>query len=83
MFVSILPAIFYYIDYVLKLTGFLTMLPLILVFLMIFGFIFVFNLIIRKIGVKKTFIIALFWTGMSFLLLFFMISFLQFFQILQ
>jgi GPH family glycoside/pentoside/hexuronide:cation symporter len=64
-------AIFYYIEYVLQLTGFFTMLPLILVFLMIFVFIFVFNFIIRKIGVKKTFIIALFWTGISFLLLFF------------
>lgn len=63
-------AIYYYIPFVLKLTGFLTFLPLALVFLMIFIFIFVFNFIIRKIGVKITFIIALFWTGLSFLLTF-------------
>ncbi len=64
-------AIFYYIDYVLKLTGIFTTIPLIIVFLMIFVFIGVFNIIIRKIGVKKTFILALFWTGLSFLLIFF------------
>jgi len=64
-------AIFYYIDYILQLTGFLTMLPLIFVFLMLFVSIFGFNLIIRKMGVKKTFILALFWTGFSFFLLFF------------
>jgi GPH family glycoside/pentoside/hexuronide:cation symporter len=64
-------AIYYYIPFVLKLTGFLTFLPLALVFLMIFIFIFVFNFIIRKIGVKFTFIIALLWTSFSFLLTFF------------
>lgn len=64
-------AIFYYVDYVLQLTGFLTTIPLMLVFLMIFVFIVIFNKIIGKYGVKKTFILALLWTGLSFLLIFF------------
>ncbi len=64
-------AIFYYVNYVLILTGFLTTLPLLLVFLMIFAFFVIFNKLMRKVGVKKTFIFAVFWTGMSFLLIFF------------
>jgi glycoside/pentoside/hexuronide:cation symporter, GPH family len=64
-------AIFYYVDYVLALTGFLNTLPLILVFVMIFGFIFLFNKFIGKYGVKKTFISSLLMTGLSFLLIFF------------
>ncbi len=64
-------AIFYYVNYVLMLTGFLNTLPLLLVFLMIFAFLVVYNKLIGKIGVKKTFIAALLWTGLSFLLVFF------------
>ncbi|MFX1447670.1 MAG: MFS transporter [Promethearchaeota archaeon] len=64
-------AIFYYINYILILTGFLTSLPLLLVFLMIFVFVVVFNKLIRKLGVKKTFILAVFLSGSSFLLTFF------------
>jgi len=64
-------AIFYYVNYVLILTGFLTILPLLLVFVMIFAFFVVFNKLIGKFGVKKTFIFAVFWAGMSFLLIFF------------
>ena len=64
-------AIFYYVDYVLRLTGFLNTLPLLLVFVMIFAFLIVFNKLIGRWGVKKTFIFALLWTGLSFLLVFF------------
>ena len=64
-------AIFYYVNYVLLLTGFMATLPLLLVFMMIFVFILVFNKLIGKFGVKKTFILAVFWAGMSFLLIFF------------
>jgi GPH family glycoside/pentoside/hexuronide:cation symporter len=64
-------AIFYYVSYVLMLTGFLNSLPLILVFLMIFAFLVVYNKLIGRWGVKKTFIFALLWTGLSFLLVFF------------
>ncbi|MFX1235002.1 MAG: MFS transporter, partial [Promethearchaeota archaeon] len=44
-------AIFYYVDYVLILTGFITTIPLIIVFLMIFAFLAVFNKLISKYGV--------------------------------
>jgi len=64
-------AIFYYVEYVLILTGFLTTFPLLLVFIMIFAFLVVYNKLIAKYGVKKTFIFALLWTGLSFLLTFF------------
>ena len=64
-------AIFYYINYVLILTGFLSTLPLLLVFVMIFAFFMVFNKLVAKYGVKKTYALALFWSGISFLLTFF------------
>ncbi len=64
-------AIFYYVNYVLILTGFLTTLPLLLVFVMIFAFFAVFNKLVAKFGVKKTYVFALFWSGISFLLTFF------------
>ena len=64
-------AIFYYVDYVLRLTGFLSILPLLLVFLMIFAFLIIYKKLIERWGVKKTFIFALLWTGLSFLLVFF------------
>jgi len=65
-------AIFYYVDYVLILTGFLTTLPLLLVFAMIFSFFIVYNKLVGKFGVKKTFILALLLSGLSFLLTFFL-----------
>ncbi|MBY9016712.1 MAG: MFS transporter [Candidatus Lokiarchaeota archaeon] len=64
-------AIFYYVNYVLLLTGFLATLPLLLVFVMIFAFFMVFNKLIAKYGAKKTYALALFWSGISFLLTFF------------
>ncbi|MFX0023340.1 MAG: MFS transporter, partial [Candidatus Hermodarchaeota archaeon] len=64
-------AIFYYVEYVLLLSGLLTMIPLIIVFIMIFAFLMIFNRLIAKFGVKKTFILTLLWTGLSFLLIFF------------
>ncbi|MFX0043236.1 MAG: MFS transporter [Candidatus Hodarchaeota archaeon] len=64
-------AIYYYADYMLRLPGFLNSVPLILVFLMIFAFLIVFNRLIGKIGVKKTFIFSILLTGLGFLLTFF------------
>ena len=63
-------AIFYYVTYVLILTGFMTTLPLLLVFVMIFVFFAVYNKLVGKYGVKKTYILALLWSGVSFLLTF-------------
>lgn len=64
-------AIFYYVNFILILTGLLNSVPLIIVFLMIFAFVFVFNKLVNKFGVKKTFIFSLLLTGLSFLLIFF------------
>ncbi|MFW9902599.1 MAG: MFS transporter, partial [Candidatus Thorarchaeota archaeon] len=64
-------AIYYYADYMLRLPGFLNSVPLILVFLMIFAFLIVHNKLIRKYGVKKTFIFAIMLGGIGFLLVFF------------
>jgi len=64
-------AIFYYVEYVLVLAGFLTTLPLLLVFAMIFAFFAVYNKLVGKYGVKKSYIFALFLSGLSFLLTFF------------
>jgi len=64
-------AIFYYVTYVLILTGFLTTLPLLVVFVMIFAFFMVFNKLVEKLGVKKTYVLALICSGLSFLLTYF------------
>ena len=63
--------IFFYVLYVLKLTGFLTTLPLLMVFIMIFAFFIVFNKLVGKYGTKKSYVFALLWSGLSFLLTFF------------
>jgi GPH family glycoside/pentoside/hexuronide:cation symporter len=55
-------AIFYYVQYVLMLTGILATIPLMLVFIMIFTFLVIFNRLVGKYGVKKTFILTLLWT---------------------
>lgn len=64
-------AIFYYVQYVLLLTGILTTIPLMIVFIMIFAFLMIFNRLVGKYGVKKTFILTLLWTGISFFLVIF------------
>lgn len=65
-------AIFYYGNYILRLPGFLNSVPLMLVFILIFAFFAVFNRLVGKYGVKKTFISAIMITGVGFLLTFFM-----------
>jgi len=64
-------AIYYYADYMLRLPGFLNSVPLILVFLMVFAFLTVFNKLVGKYGVKRTFIFSILLTGLGFLLTFF------------
>ncbi|MHA2184552.1 MAG: MFS transporter [Promethearchaeota archaeon] len=65
-------AIFYYGNYILRLPGFLNSIPLMIVFLMIFVFIIVFNKLVGWYGVKKTFISTIFISGVGFFLTFFM-----------
>ena len=64
-------AIFYYVDYVLKLSGFMTIVPLLLIFLMVFVFAYIYGTkIIPKYGLKKVNIFGLIFSGLSFILLF-------------
>lgn len=64
-------AIFYYVQYVLKLSGFMTMAPLLLIFLTIFVFTYIYGTkIIPKYGLKKVNIFGLVFSGLSFILLF-------------
>jgi GPH family glycoside/pentoside/hexuronide:cation symporter len=65
-------AIFYYIDYILVVSGLIASIPLLLVFLVIFAFLIVFNKLIVRYGVKKIFIFSILWTGLSFIILFFL-----------
>jgi len=64
-------SIFYYVDYVLHLTGFLTVIPLLLVFLTIFIFTYVFSKVVAKKGPKKVSIFGLLFSGVSLIILFF------------
>ncbi|TFG16010.1 MAG: MFS transporter [Promethearchaeota archaeon] len=66
----LLTAIFYYVDFVLKLSGFLSIIPILLVILMIFAFVYVFSKLIQKYGVKKVYILGLILTGLGFISLF-------------
>ncbi|TFG28699.1 MAG: MFS transporter [Promethearchaeota archaeon] len=62
--------IFYYIDFVLGLSGFLTIIPLLLVFLMVFVFTPIFSKLAGKYGLKKVYIFGLLFTGSISVLLF-------------
>ncbi|MFO8017559.1 MAG: MFS transporter [Promethearchaeia archaeon] len=64
-------SVFYYIDYVLKLGGITSIIPIILFFSMVFAFIPVYNKMVKRIGLLKAYIIALTSTGFSFILFFF------------
>jgi GPH family glycoside/pentoside/hexuronide:cation symporter len=64
-------SVFYYIDYVLVLGGIMALIPIILFFAMVFAFIPVYNKLIEKIGLLKSYILALALTGISFILFFF------------
>jgi GPH family glycoside/pentoside/hexuronide:cation symporter len=63
-------AVFYYIDYVLELGGFLAMLPLLLFFVMVFAFTFSFSKLVYKFGLKKVNIFSLVLSSLGFILLF-------------
>ncbi|MHA1292597.1 MAG: MFS transporter [Promethearchaeota archaeon] len=64
-------AIFYYVSYILILEGFSTALPLILVFGMVMLMTVIFSKLVEKYGLKKIYILGLMWTGLSFILFFF------------
>ncbi len=64
-------AIFYYVDYVLQLSGFLTVLPLLLIFVTIFIFTYIFSKLVAKKGPKKISIFGLVFSALSLILLYF------------
>jgi GPH family glycoside/pentoside/hexuronide:cation symporter len=63
-------AVLYYGNYILRL-GFLNSVPTMMVFLMIFAFLPVYNKSVGKYGVKKTYIYAILIAGLGFLLIVF------------
>ncbi|MHA1845131.1 MAG: MFS transporter, partial [Promethearchaeota archaeon] len=64
-------AIFYYVEYVLRLSGFLTVLPLLLIFITIFIFTYIFSKLVAKKGPKKISIFGLVFSAVSLILLYF------------
>ncbi len=63
-------AVYYYVDYVLELDGAMAILPLLLVFIMMFAFTPVFSKLIAKYGLKKIVITGCITCGLSFILIF-------------
>jgi GPH family glycoside/pentoside/hexuronide:cation symporter len=65
-------AIYYYVAYVLALSGFMATVPLLLIFSMIFGFIYIHSRLIKKYGLKKVYIFGLALICASFIFCFFL-----------
>jgi GPH family glycoside/pentoside/hexuronide:cation symporter len=64
-------AVFYYIDYILNLGGFIALLPILLFFAMVLGFTFSYSKLAGKHGLKKIYIFSLILSGLGFILGFF------------
>jgi GPH family glycoside/pentoside/hexuronide:cation symporter len=64
-------SVFYYIGFVLRAEGILSMLPLLIFFVVIFAFTVVYNKILGKYDLKKVFFLILLMTGLSFIVFFF------------
>lgn len=64
-------AVFYYVDFVLNLSGVMAIVPIIIVILTIFIFAYFASKLIEKYGLKKVFIFGQILTGIGFLLTFF------------
>ncbi|TXT63463.1 MAG: putative symporter YjmB [Promethearchaeota archaeon] len=63
--------VFYYLDFVLELQGFMSLLPLIIFFLMIFITTPIYSKLIDRYPLKKVFLFILIFTGITFLVHFF------------
>jgi glycoside/pentoside/hexuronide:cation symporter, GPH family len=63
--------VLYWVNFVLGLSGFMAMLPLLIFFVVIFVFFPVYNKLIIKFGLKKIFFSVLLFTGISFIISFF------------
>lgn len=62
----LMTGVFYYIDYVLQVGGVLSMLPIAIFFLVIFGFTVFYNKLIRKYELKDVYVWMLYLTCLSF-----------------
>ncbi|MCG3257236.1 MAG: MFS transporter [Candidatus Heimdallarchaeota archaeon] len=62
-------AIYYFVPYVLGFSGLMASLPLVLVFVMVFGFSVLANHYVKKYGLKKVYIVGLISSSVVFLLL--------------
>ena len=63
--------VLYYVDYVLELSGLMSMLPLLVFFIVVFIFFPIYSKYISKFGLKKTFMFILIFTSSSFIVGFF------------
>jgi GPH family glycoside/pentoside/hexuronide:cation symporter len=64
--------VLYWVDFVLGLSGIMAMIPLLVFFIVVFAFFPIYSKLIIKYGVKKTFMWLLVFTGISFLVSFFL-----------
>ncbi|TFG07562.1 MAG: hypothetical protein EU539_04635 [Promethearchaeota archaeon] len=62
-------AVFYYVDFVLRLNGIETIFPIIAVYLSAMVFAAIVVPLVEKFGLKKTYMLGLTWAGLNFLLL--------------
>jgi len=65
-------AIFYYVDYVLELEGFMTIIPILIVISIIFIFAYFVSILVQKKGLKKVLIFGQTLTGIAFIAVFFL-----------
>ncbi len=63
--------VLYWVNFVLGLSGIVAMLPLLVFFIVVFAFFPIYNKLIVKFGLKKVFFLLLVFTGISFIIAFF------------
>ena len=63
--------VLYWVNFVLRLSGIMAMLPLLIFFVVIFVFFPIYNKLIIKYGLKRIFFLVLLFTGISFIISFF------------
>ena len=67
----LITAVFYYITFILKLSGLMAIIPLLLFFVMVFAFTPIYAKLVSRYGLKKVYIFSLVFSGLGFLLFFF------------
>ena len=66
----LITAVFYYITFVLKLSGLMAIIPILLFFVMVFAFTPIYAKLVNRYGLKKVYIFSLVFSGLGFLLFF-------------